>query len=130
TSSTSVDKLEFTVTATKFAIGDLDTSVENFKIGNNNTIKVAGTEIGVKTDASVSAANVQSTIDSYTNITTGALFVLLNSTVGHAQVYYDANPSAAGGAILVTDLDIIVNLTGATNSLTNFNAGDFTFGTA
>ncbi|MGO4643276.1 beta strand repeat-containing protein, partial [Mesorhizobium sp. 2RAF45] len=124
--NTSGDKLEFTVTASRFAIGDLDTNVENVKSGNNSTINVANTEVGIKTDASVTTATVQSTIDGYTNITTGALFVFFNSTVGHAQVYYDANPAAAGGAILVADLDNLTTLA----SITAFNAADFAFGTA
>jgi hypothetical protein len=70
---------------------------------------------------------VQSTIDGYSNITTGALFVFHNSTVGHAQVYYDANPNAAGGAVLVADLD---NLTTLANITGTFFAADFAFGTA
>ena len=121
-STTSVDRLQFDPTA--FAIGDLDTIVENFRKGNNATINVANTEIGVKTDAPVT--DPQSTINSYTNITTGALFVFFNSSVGHAQIWYDPNPSAPGGATLVADLDNLTTLA----SLGNFDAGDFAFGTA
>ena len=123
TDTSSVDKLEFTLTATRFAIGDLDTVVDNFKSGNDLTINVANTEIGVKTDAPVTTP--QTTIDSYTHITTGALFVFYNSTVGHVQVWYDPNPSASGGATLVADLDNLTTLA----SLGNFDAGDFAFGT-
>ena len=119
------DVLEFTVTASRFVIGDGDTTVENFTIGNNAAINLPGTEVGVKTDASVTTATVQSTIDGYASITTGALFIFLNSDVGHAQVYYDPNPSVAGGAILVTDLDNLTTLA----SISTFSAANFAFGT-
>ncbi|WP_249140371.1 beta strand repeat-containing protein [Bradyrhizobium manausense] len=125
--STSGDKLEFTVTASRFVIGDVDTTVENVRTGNNAAINLANTEVGVKTDASVTTATVQSTIDGYSNITTGALFVFHNSTVGHAQVYYDPNPSVAGGATLVADLDNLTTLASITGT---FSAADFAFGTA
>ncbi|MCK1479022.1 VCBS domain-containing protein, partial [Bradyrhizobium sp. 197] len=125
--STSGDKLEFTVTAGRFVIGDVDTTVENVRTGNNAAINLANTEVGVKTDASVTTATVQSTINSYSNITTGALFVFHNSTVGHAQVYYDPNPSVAGGATLVVDLDNLTTLASVTGS---FSASNFGFGTA
>ncbi|UPK25389.1 VCBS domain-containing protein [Bradyrhizobium sp. 195] len=125
--STSGDKLEFTVTAGRFVIGDADTTVENVRTGNNAAINLANTEVGVKTDASVTTATVQSTINGYSNITTGALFVFHNSTVGHAQVYYDPNPSVAGGAILVADLDNLTTLASITGA---FSAADFAFGTA
>jgi hypothetical protein len=35
----------------------------------------AGTEVAVKTDAPLTTSQIQGTIDSYTNIKTGALFV-------------------------------------------------------
>ncbi|PPQ16966.1 hypothetical protein CV770_23205, partial [Bradyrhizobium sp. AC87j1] len=125
--NTSGDKLEFTVTAGRFVIGDVDTTVENVRTGNNAALNLANTEVGIKTDASVTTATVQSTINSYSNITTGALFVFHNSTVGHAQVYYDPNPSIAGGATLVADLDNLTTLASITGS---FSAADFAFGTA
>ena len=124
---TNGDVLEFTVTAGRFVIGDGDTKVENVREGNKTAINLAGTEVGIKTDAAVTTATVQSTIDGYTNITTGALFVFYNSTVGHAQVYYDPNPSIAGGAILVADLDNLTTLASITDT---FSAADFAFGTA
>ncbi|MGO4622958.1 cadherin-like domain-containing protein [Ensifer sp. 2TAB8] len=125
TNTTTVDKLRFDVGtgAGEFSVGNNDLTVNNFKSGNNATINVAGTEIAVKTDASVTNASVQSTINSYGNITTGAFFVLHNSDLGHAAVYYDPNPSAAGGAILVTELDNVTLL----GNLDNLNAGDFQF---
>ncbi|MBC9249517.1 hypothetical protein A9179_04410 [Pseudomonas alcaligenes] len=126
TNTTTVDKLEFTVTASRFALGDLDAIVENFRTGNNAALNLAGTEVAIKTDAAVATANIQATINGFSNITSGALFVFLNSTVGHAQVYYDPNPSVAGGAVLVADLDNLTTLT----SLGNLNAGDFAFGVA
>ncbi|MET3334912.1 VCBS domain-containing protein [Bradyrhizobium ottawaense] len=125
--NTSGDKLEFTVTAGRFVIGDVDTTVENVRTGNNAALNLANTEVGIKTDASVTTATVQSTINSYSNITTGALFVFHNSTVGHAQIYYDANPSVAGGATLVADLDNLTTLASITGT---FSAADFAFGTA
>lgn len=45
-----------------------------------------------------------------------------NSELGNAAVYYDANPSAAGGAVLVTELDNI-----SFSGLANVNSGDFVF---
>ncbi|MBZ7927702.1 VCBS domain-containing protein (plasmid) [Ensifer adhaerens] len=125
TSSTTVDKLRFDVGtgAGEFSVGNNDLTVNNFKSGNNAAINVAGTEIAVKTDASVTNASVQSTINSYGNITSGAFFVFHNSDLGHAAVYYDPNPSAAGGAILVTELDNVTLL----GNLGNLNAGDFQF---
>ncbi|WP_058324359.1 S-layer family protein, partial [Sinorhizobium sp. GL28] len=124
TNSTTIDRLRFDVGtgAGEFSLGDNDVTVENFKSGNNAAINAAGTEIAVKTDASVSNAAVQSTINSYGNITIGAFFVFHNSDLGHAAVYYDPNPSAAGGAILVTELDNVTLL-----GLANVNAGDFQF---
>jgi hypothetical protein len=77
----------------------------------------------VKTDASVTNVSVQSTINGYGNITSGAFFVFHNSDMGHAAVYYDPNPSATGGAILVTELDNVTLL----GNLGNLNAGDFQF---
>ncbi|WP_164476156.1 beta strand repeat-containing protein, partial [Sinorhizobium glycinis] len=117
--STFVDRLQFEIGtgANEFSVGDNDSAII-FKMGGDAAINVAGTEIAVKTDASVTNATVQSTIDSYTNITTGALFVFHNTTLGHAAVYYDSKPSAAGGAVLVAELDSI-------GTLGNFNASDF-----
>jgi len=77
----------------------------------------------VKTDTGVSSANIQTTIDGYGNITTGAVFTFFDTTKGHAVVYYDANPSAAGGAVLVAELDNVNSLA----QLANFNASDFNF---
>ncbi|PDT81622.1 hypothetical protein CO676_21715 [Sinorhizobium sp. BJ1] len=110
--------------ANEFSLGNNNTTVENFKAGNNATINFARTEIAVKTDASVTdggSTSFQNAINSYTNITTGALFVFHNTDLGHAAVYYDSKPSAAGGAVLVAEFDNIKLL----GSLGSFNAGDF-----
>ncbi len=125
TNSTTVDRLRFDVGtgAGAFSVGDNDATVENFKSGNNAALNVAGTELAVKTDASVTNVSVQSTINGYGNITSGAFFVFHNSDMGHAAVYYDPNPSATGGAILVTELDNVTLL----GNLGNLNAGDFQF---
>ncbi|NEJ28887.1 hypothetical protein GR205_12930 [Rhizobium leguminosarum] len=125
TNSTTVDRFQLDVGGGtfEFAVGNNNTSVDNVKVGNNGTIDVAGTEVAVKTDVSVTNATVQSTINSYSNITTGALFVFHNTDLGHAAVYYDQNPSSAGGAVLVAEFDNITTLSG----LTNFNSGDFLF---
>ncbi|WP_165614667.1 cadherin-like domain-containing protein, partial [Sinorhizobium alkalisoli] len=124
TSSTTVDTLRFDVGtgANEFSVGNNNTVVENFKTGNNAAINVAGTEVAVKTDASVTNATVQSTINGYGNITTGAFFVFHNTDLSHAAVYYDPNPAVAGGAVLVAELDNVTLL-----GLGNFNAGDFLF---
>ncbi len=124
TNSTTVDRLRFDVGtgAGAFSVGDNDATVENFKSGNNAALNVAGTELAVKTDASVTNVSFQSTINGYGNITSGAFFVFHNSDLGHAAVYYDPNPSATGGAILVTELDSVTLL-----GLANVNAGDFQF---
>ncbi|TLX14396.1 VCBS domain-containing protein [Rhizobium sp. MHM7A] len=126
TNSTTVDKFQLDVGGGtfEFAVGNNDISVDNVKVGNNGTINVAGTEVAVKTDVSVTNATVQSTINGYSNITTGALFVFHNTDLGHAAVYYDQNPSSAGGAVLVAEFDNITTLGG----LANFNSGDFLFG--
>ncbi|TAY40191.1 hypothetical protein ELH89_13400 [Rhizobium leguminosarum] len=125
TNSTTVDRFQLDVGGGtfEFAVGNNNTSVDNVKVGNNGTINVAGTEVAVKTDVSVTNATVQSTINGYSNITTGALFVFHNTDLGHAAVYYDQNPSSAGGAVLVAEFDNITTLSG----LTNFNSGDFLF---
>ncbi|MGO4485216.1 VCBS domain-containing protein [Rhizobium sp. 2TAF27] len=125
TNSTTVDRFQLDVGGGtfEFAVGNNNTNVDNVKVGNNGTINVAGTEVAVKTDVSVTNATVQSTINSYSNITTGALFVFHNTDLGHAAVYYDQNPSSAGGAVLVAEFDNITTLGG----LSNFNSGDFLF---
>ncbi|MCP8941146.1 Ig-like domain-containing protein, partial [Alsobacter sp. SYSU M60028] len=128
TNTTTVDRLQFDVVPSSnggsaFSIGDNDTFVENFKSGSNAAINVAGTEVAVKNDASVTSANIQSVIDGYTNITGGAIFVMLDATLGHAVVYYDSNPSVGGGAVLITELSNITTL----SALNNINTGDFQF---
>ncbi|MVO93219.1 hypothetical protein ELG97_14200 [Rhizobium leguminosarum] len=125
TNNTTVDRFQLDVGGGtfEFAVGNNNTNVDNVKVGNNGTINVAGTEVAVKTDVSVTNATVQSTINGYSNITTGALFVFHNTDLGHAAVYYDQNPSSAGGAVLVAEFDNITTLSG----LTNFNSGDFLF---
>ncbi|WP_153435880.1 cadherin-like domain-containing protein, partial [Sinorhizobium saheli] len=122
TSSTDVDILCFEVGpgANDFSVGNNDALIV-FKTGNNAAINVAGTEVAVKTDASVTNATVQSTINGYGNIATGAFFVFHNTDLGHAAVYYDSKPSVAGGAVLVAELDSIAQL----GNLVAFNAGDF-----
>jgi len=63
---------------------------------------------------------VQGTIDLYNGIGTGALFVF--DVGSEAQVWYDGNPSAAGGATLVATLTSITDITNTT-----FTATDFVF---
>ena len=125
TNNTTADRFQFDVGGGtfEFAVGNNNLSVENVKAGNNGTINVAGTEVAIKTDVSVTDATLQSTINGYNNITTGALFVFHNTDLGHAAVYYDQNPSSAGGAVVVAELDNITTLGG----LANFNSGDFLF---
>ncbi|WP_429809437.1 cadherin-like domain-containing protein [Ensifer sp. B1-9] len=123
--STTVDTLRFDVGtgASEFSLGNNNLTVENFKSGNNAAINFAGTEVAVKTDASVTNASVQGTINGYGNITTGAFFVFHNTDLGHAAVYYDPNPAVAGGAVLVAELDNVTLL----GNLGTLNAGDFQF---
>ena len=91
--------------------------------GTDAAINVAGTEIGVKTDASVATAAIQGTIDGYGAITGPALFVFHDSTEGNAVLYYDAAPSVAGGASKVASLTNITTLGG----LSGFDGTDFLF---
>ncbi|WP_281040631.1 VCBS domain-containing protein [Rhizobium ruizarguesonis] len=86
TNSTTVDRFQLDVGGGtfEFAVGNNNTSVDNVKVGNNGTINVAGTEVAVKTDVSVTNATVQSTINSYSNITTGA--AMRRSTTIRTQV--------------------------------------------
>ncbi|MEY9833820.1 VCBS repeat-containing protein [Sinorhizobium fredii] len=122
--STSVDRLEFEVgtAANEFSVGNNDTAFI-FKTGNDVATNVAGTEVAVKADASVTNATVQSTINGYGNIAMGAFFVFHNTDLGHAAVYYDPNPAVAGGAVLVAELDNVTML----GNLAAFNPGDFLF---
>jgi len=117
------DKLVFDVgsSGVQIRLGNNDTTVDNYQEGTSVDINVAGTEVGVKTDASVTTANIQSTIDGYSNIMTGALFVFHDSTIGKAVVYYDPNPSVAGGAILVGTLNNMATL----GDLANLSSSDF-----
>jgi len=115
------DKLVFDVPAIQ--IGNEDTTV-TYREGDDAAINVVGTEVGVKTDALVEdAAAIQAKIDSYGNITHGATFAFLDSNKGHAVLYYDPNPSAAGGAELVADLTNITTL----EALSALSSGDFLF---
>ncbi|WP_202907429.1 Ig-like domain-containing protein, partial [Sinorhizobium fredii] len=81
--STSVDRLEFEVgtAANEFSVGNNDTAFI-FKTGNDVATNVAGTEVAVKADASVTNATVQSTINGYGNIAMGAFFVFHNTDLG------------------------------------------------
>jgi hypothetical protein len=82
-------------------------------------MNMAGNEVIIQFDE-ILEADVQATIDGYTNITGAALFVF---DVGdNAQVWHDPNPSAAGGAVLVAD---ITNIGGITDS--TFAPADFQF---
>ncbi len=73
----------------------------------------------MKTDAVVAndQAVVQALIDSFTNVTTGALFLFSDGTDAH--VWFDPNPSVVGGAVEVAAL-VGQNLA----SLTNVDASD------
>lgn len=120
------DKLVFDVgdEDSQISVGNNDTTVDNYQEGDDTAINVADTEVGVKTDAALATINIQGVIDGYDNITTGALFAFLDSTEGHAVLYYDADPSADGGAMLVANLTNITTL----DQLAGVSAGDFVFG--
>jgi hypothetical protein len=127
--NTIVDQLRFDIPpgSDTFAIGDNDLIVENLRLSSAGSTNVANTEIVVNNSTNfANTAAVQTYIDGHTNITGGALFVVYNSELGNAAVYYDSNPNVVGGAVLVAELENITTLTGA-NSLSSFNAGDFIF---
>ncbi|MCL6699680.1 VCBS domain-containing protein, partial [Sphingomonas sp. NSE70-1] len=111
TSSTTVDQLHI----------DVGSLANEFSVGNNNTTIDAGELFINSTTSFANTAAVQAYIDSQA-VSQGAMFVVYNAALGHAAVYYDANPSVAGGAVLVTELDNI-SLAG----LGNVNSGDFLF---
>lgn len=121
TSTTRVDRLGFQDDAFGGAgvnIGNANESF-TFRSGGNAALNLAGTEFGVKTDATVAndQAVVQALIDSFTNVTTGALFLFSDGTDAH--VWFDPNPSVVGGAVEVATL---VGQTLA--SLANVDASD------
>ena len=91
----------------------------SFRSGGNAALNLAGTECGVKTDATVAndQATVQALIDGFTNVTTGALFLFSAGTDAH--VWFDPNPSVVGGAVEVAAL-VGQNLA----SLSNVDASD------
>jgi Ca2+-binding RTX toxin-like protein len=99
-------------------IGNANEAI-TFRAGNNAALNVAGTEFGVKTDATVAEnqAAVQAVIDGYTNITGGALFLFSDGSQGH--IWFDPNPSVAGGAIEVATLAGM-----SLAALANMDAGD------
>ena len=107
----------------EISVGNDDAVVENFVTGDDTAINVADTEVAVKTDAGVATADIQTTIDGYSNISTGALFAFLDETEGHAVLYYDADPSTAGEAALVAEFSNITTL----DQLSALTAGDFMF---
>ncbi|PWR25148.1 calcium-binding protein [Zavarzinia aquatilis] len=127
TSTTSVDRLAFDADGTNFSlyIGDRDLKVEGFRTGDNAALNVWGTEIAVKTDAAVTNETIQSQIDTLGNLRNGLIYVAFNSSAGvnKAQVWYDDSPWAAGGAVLMANIDTITSLAG----LASIDASDFLF---
>jgi Ca2+-binding RTX toxin-like protein len=122
TSGTTADRLVFqddNFGGAGVNIGNANEAI-TFRVGNDAALNVAGTEFGVKTDAAVAEnqAAVQAVIDGYTNITGGALFMFSDGTNGH--IWFDPNPSVAGGAVEVATL-AGQNLA----ALQNMDAGDF-----
>ncbi|WP_439813804.1 PQQ-dependent sugar dehydrogenase [Zavarzinia sp. CC-PAN008] len=120
TETTTIDTLRFD--RANFPVGNGD-AVVTFRSGDDATLNLAGTEVAVRTSAAVTNGSVQAVIDSYSAIQGRALFVLFNSSEGHAQLWYDANPASAGGARLVADLDNLTSL----GSLGALNQTDFVF---
>ena len=120
------DNLRFDVgaTGTQIPVGDNDTTVENFEAGTiAATDDGTSHEVVVVTDDNIDGVGdlgVQGTINLYNGIGTGALFVF--DVGSEAQVWYDGNPSAAGGATLVATLTSITDITNTT-----FTATDFVF---
>lgn len=126
TASTTVDQLHFDVGlgANEFSVGNNNNTIDGFRFSSSGSTNVAGSELIVNNSTNFAdTAAVQSYIDGHSNITQGAFFVLFNSQLGHAGVYYDANPSVAGGAVLIAELDNILSFSG----LDGGNVGDFLF---
>jgi hypothetical protein len=113
------DLLAFDVAS--IGIGNNDTTVNYVEGASSGDpgMNVAGNEVIIQFDE-ILEADVQATIDGYTNITGAALFVF--DVGANAQVWHDSNPSVAGGATLVAD---ITNIGGITD--TTFAPADFQF---
>ena len=97
----------------------------DISIGNDDLIVDEG-EVVIKTDALVATGDIQAEIDLTVN-TTGTLFVFLEDQTDpdpdQAVVYYDADPSTAGDAVLVATLTNITTL----EQLEAMSASDFMF---
>jgi len=118
------DTFRFDAGPAEISLGDNDNAVENFEAGTiADTDDGTSHEVVVVTDNDIDGIGdlgVQGTIDLYNGIGTGALFVF--DVGSEAQVWYDGNPSAAGGATLVATLTGITDITGTT-----FTSSDFVF---
>ena len=124
--NTTLDQLQFDVGlgVNEFSVGNNNTNIDGFRLSSTGSTNVAGSELIVNNSTNFADSNaVQSYIDGHSNITQGAFFVVFNSQLGHAGLYYDANPSAAGGAVLIAELDNVLNASG----LNGGNVGDFIF---
>ena len=95
---------------------------EAYREGNLDDTDDQFAEVIVRTDAAFAADAIQSEIDQYVAVDSGALFVfLVDDDTDYVAIYYDADPSAAGGAELVAK---VTNLT----TLTDSTFGDYNFG--
>jgi Ca2+-binding RTX toxin-like protein len=104
----------------KFNVGADDPQIS---IGNDDEVVDDG-EVVIMTDDTIATVNIQAEIDANDN-DTGTLFAFLDSTLGHAVLYYDANPSDPDDddAVLVAEFTNITTL----EELEAMTASDFVF---
>lgn len=104
----------------KFNVGAEDPEIS---IGNDDDVVDDG-EVVIKTDDTIATADIQADIDANDN-DTGTLFAYLDSDLGHAVLYYDANPSDPDDddAVVVAEFTNITTL----EQLEAMTASDFVF---
>ena len=104
----------------KFNVGAEEPEIS---IGNDDLVVDDG-EVVIDTSAAFATGDIQAEIDANDN-DTGTLFAFLDSDLGHAVLYYDANPSDPDDddAVLVTEFTNITTL----EQLGALSASDFVF---
>jgi hypothetical protein len=120
------DDLVFDVgsTGTQIRVGDNDTNVEGYFEGTLAAANVNGRDVIVITDDGITdPLSVLNNGANFSNITAGTIFVVEDSDLGPdgtVGVYYDANPSVNGGAVLVGYISNLTNIDDATFQSTDF----------
>lgn len=112
------DKLVFDVEA-----ADEETEELEISIGNDDDVVDDG-EVVINSDDAFATDDIQAEIDANDN-DTGTLFAFLDSDLGHAVIYYDADPSDPDDddAVVVAELTNITTL----EQLEAVTASDFMF---